>query len=279
MKKILAILGVLLISNSFVLADCTYTCAAPYDMNNKFMSALSTVSGLNFVSEKVAQNILKKEFSKIAKGDKIKYDVQSYSSRDLKNGRFKSMSIYGENLDVSGVYLSKLEIKTLCDFNYIKQEGNNIIFMEDLPLSLSLKMSDSDINKTMQSDKYKKVINDLNRLGLGGIKISSTSAEIKSGKFYYNIGISIPFVRNEKKISISADLKVNNGEIDFTNTHLSTGGVKLDLSKIDYIINYINPLDFSVKILDNKNAKVSIKNAQIKDNTVNVDAIAVIPKN
>ena len=279
MKKILTVLSILLISNCSSFAACTYNCVAPHDMNNKFMTALSVASGLNFVSEKIAQSIIKKEFSKIAKGDKIKYNLESYSSRDLKNGIFKSLSISGENLEINGIYLSELNIKTLCDFNYVKQENNNIVFVEDLPLSLSLKVSDSDINKTMQSNKYKKVIEDINRLGLGGIKISSTNVEIKSNKFYYHIGISIPFIKVEKKITISADLKVNNGEIDFTNTHLSSGGVKLDLSKIDYIINYINPLDFSVKILDNKNAKVSIKNASISENIVSVDAVAVIPKN
>lgn len=279
MKKFLILLGMLLISNNAVMAGCTYSCVTPYDMNNKFMSVMSNISGMNFLGEKVTESVMKREFSKIVKEGKIKYDLKSYSARDLKNGIFKSMSIKGENLNINGIYLSSLEMKTLCDFNYIKPNDNSVTFMEDLPISISLKMNASDIDKTMQSEKYKKVINDVNRLGLGGIKISSTNVEIKNNKFYYNINVAVPFIKYEKKITIGADLKAVDGSIDFENTKLSTGGVKLNLSKIDYIINYLNPLDFSVKILDNVHAKVSVKNVNITDDIVNIDAIAVITKN
>ncbi|MBR1425032.1 hypothetical protein IJ579_05675 [bacterium] len=278
MKKILLLMIVVVMNACGAFAQTGYVCVEPYDLNNKFMSALSTISGVNFASEIVAQNIMKKEFAKIGKGEDLKYHIDSYSSKDLKNGIFKSMSLTGKNANIDGIYLSSFDIHTLCSFNYVKQNGKNINFVEDLPLDLSLSMSASDINNTMKSDRYKKVIEDVNRLGFGGIKISSTAVEIKSNKFFYTIGISIPFVKVEKKISIGADLKVKNGKIDFENTRLMSNSFNLDLKKIDFIVNYLNPLDFSVKILDNKNAKVSIKNIEISDNIISTNALAVIPK-
>ncbi len=277
MKKIILLLG-LLLSNNASFADCEYKCVEPYDMNNKFMSVLSNVSGANFTSELIAKAIIRKEFSKIAKADKLKVDLDSYSAKDLKNGIFKSMSVKGNDVNADGIHFSTLEMKTLCNFNYVQQKGKDVIFKEDFPMLISASMNEKDINETMKSEKYKKVVDDLNKLGFGGIKITSTDVEIKSNKFYYNVGVSIPFIRGEKKISIGADLKVKNGKIDFENTKLLTKSLNIDLSKIDFILNYLNPLDFSVKVLDNKYAKFSIKNINISDNIIKTDAVAIIPK-
>lgn len=278
MKKIILLLGVLLISNCSVFADCQYKCVAPYDTNSKFMNVLSTITGAKFTSEQIAKSIFKKEIAKIASGEKLVVDINSYSARDLKNGIFKSMKVSGKNVVIDGIHLSSIDMHTLCDFNYIRQKGKDIEILEDMPMSLSLSMSEEDINNTMKTDKYKKIIEDVNKLGLGGIKISSTNVNLKSNKFYYNIGISIPFVKTEKVVSIGADLNVKNGKIDFENTKLSSGTFNLDLKKIDFILNYLNPLDFSVKFLDNKSAKFSIKNINISNNVINTDGIVIVSK-
>ena len=89
MKKIILLLGMLLLANTASLAACDYECVAPYNMNTKFRTFLSSVSGLNFTSEKAAQKILKREISKVAPSDTLKVKLDSYSSKDLKNGIFK----------------------------------------------------------------------------------------------------------------------------------------------------------------------------------------------
>ena len=52
----------------------------------------------------------------------------------------------------------------------------------------------------------------------------------------------------------------------------------MDLQKLDFILNYLNPLDFSVQILDNKDAKVSVDSIDIKNNQIVTSGIVVIPK-
>ncbi len=281
MKKIILLLGMLLLANTASLAACDYECVAPYDMNTKFRTFLSSVSGLNFTSEKAAQKILKREISKVAPSDTLKVKLDSYSSKDLKNGIFKSLSLKAENMNINDIYLSYLEMNTLCDFNYIKQSGNDVVFMEDFPMSFNIQMTADDINKTMESERYQKIINDLNRLGNsygGGIKISSTKVAISANKFYYVIGLSIPFIRLEQKLIINSDLRVRKGKIDFVNTKLVSDSFSLDLKKVDFILNYLNPLDFSVNILDNKDAKVSVDSVDIKNNVIWAEGVAIIPK-
>ena len=271
----------LLLANTASLAACDYECVAPYNMNTKFRTFLSSVSGLNFTSEKAAQKILKREISKVAPSDTLKVKLDSYSSKDLKNGIFKSLSLKAENMNINDIYLSYLEMNTLCDFNYIKQSGNDVVFMEDFPMSFNIQMTADDINKTMESERYQKIINDLNRLGNsygGGIKISSTKVAISANKFYYVIGLSIPFIRLEQKLIINSDLRVRKGKIDFVNTKLVSDSFSLDLKKVDFILNYLNPLDFSVNILDNKDAKVSVDSVDIKNNVIWAEGVAIIPK-
>lgn len=281
MKKIFLLLGMLLIANSSAMANCEYKCVAPYNMNNKFRTFVGAVSGVNLSAEKVGQKIIKKAFTKTASNDNLKVKLDSYSAKDLKNGIFKSLSIKGENVNINDIYLSYLELNTLCKFNYIKQVNNEIVFMEDFPMSFNIDLTATDINKTMQSKNYKRIISDLNKLGNsfgGGLQIASTKVAIRSSKFYYIIGISIPFIKSEQKIVINSDLVVKNGKIDFANTKLVSNAFSLDLKKIDFILNYLNPLDFSVNILDNKEAQISVDSVSIQGNVIKTKGVVVIPK-
>lgn len=162
MKKIGLMLMVLLLGNAATFASCEYECVAPYNMNNKFRTFVGAVSGVNSIAELQLQSIIKKEILKLGSADKIDVDFDSYSAKDLKNGIFKSLKVSGENVLINDIHLTNLDLKTLCDFNYIKLADKDIVFVEDLPMSFNLKMTQSDINKTMQHPRYKKVIDDLN---------------------------------------------------------------------------------------------------------------------
>jgi len=280
MKKIILLLVIFLLSiNSSFASKCEYKCVQPYDMNNKFSSFFSSVTGLNFLRTKITESVIKKTLINVTQGSKkIKVNIDSYSAKDLANGRFKSLNLSGNDIIINDIYISSIELKSLCDFNYIKYDRKgNIAFKEDFPLSFNIVMSASDISNTMHSDKYKKVINNINKFSFAGIRVSSADVSIRGNKFYYTIYVAIPFMR-EQKIEVSADIKVKNGEIDFENTRLSSNSFKIDLKKVDSIIKHLNPLDFSMNIFDNKDAKITIKNIEIKNNEIHTDGIIIIPK-
>jgi len=280
MKKIILLLGVLVLGSAVFAADCTYSCVEPYDKSGKISSFFSKITGMNYTRTKVTEGILKKLISKTVQGDKnLKVDLNSYSAKDLSNGIFKSLKISGKDVNIGGVYLSEFELKSLCDFNYIQYDKKgNLTFKEDFPAYYALRMNADDINKTMQSSRYQKIINDVNRLGFAGVKVSSAQVDIRGNKFYYIINISIPFIKAEKKIELTADLNVENGKIDFENTRLASNSFNFDLKKAKYLMNYLNPLDFSVNIFDNKNAKITIKNISVKNNEIHADGLAIVPK-
>lgn len=281
MKKIVLLLGVLFATVSAAQAACEYSCVEPYNMNNKFKTFMSSVSGFNALTENKAESLFEKEVLKVVSADDLKINMDSYSPKDLRNGIFKSLHVKGKNVVINDIYLSDIELQTLCDFNYIKYADKEISFVEDMPMSFKFEMSQNAINKTMQHPKYQRVINDFNKLMASygaGVKVSSTKVAIKANKFYYILGFEFPFIRQEQEIVFESDLNTKNGKINLTNTKLVSGHMALDLKKIDFIMNYLNPLDFSVRILDKVNANVNVKNISIKNNVVYADGIMVLPK-
>jgi len=281
MKKLILTLCMIFFTASQVSAlNCIYNCVEPYDLSHGVSRFMSAVTGSNLMAEKIAKVILRREIMKNTEG-KFSVKVDSYSVKDLKKGIFKSVKIKGKDIDAEGVHFSKLSMKTLCDFNYISQKDpKNPVFMEDLPLGFAVEMSEEDLNKTMQTPEYEKMINKLNSYGEGWglFRIESTHLKLKDDKLYYILQVSLPFVKNVQDIVILSDLKVYKGDIDFTNTRLVNKKISIDMRKIDKIINYLNPLDFSLNILENKDAVLTVQNVKVKDNKILADGLLVIPK-
>ncbi len=281
MKKILLVLVALLFSVNQVFAlNCLYNCVEPYDLSHGASRFMSAITGSNFLAEKIAKSILRKEIMKNTDG-KFSVKVDSYSVKDLKKGIFKSVKVKGKEINADGVHFTKLNMKTLCDFNYISMKTpNNPVFMEDLPLEFSVVMSEDDLNKTMQTVEYEKLIDKLNSYGKGyGLfKIESTRLKIKDDKLYYILQVALPFAKNLQDVVIMSDLRVYKGDIDFANTKLINKKISIDMKKIDRIVNYLNPLDFSLNILENKDAILTVQNINVKDDKVFANGLIVIPK-
>lgn len=282
MKKIILSFVLLLAVQGVQAQDCsTLKCPAPYDLTSGFSRGMSTVTGQKFLSEKIGEKLVKKAIKKnITSGD-IKVNLDAYSVRDLKAGRFKSLEINGKNVDIQGVYISSFNAKTLCNFNYIANDKRgNYIVKEDIPASFNAIITEEDLNKTMLSSDYKRMIDDINSIGgnLNIFQITSTNIKLKNDKMYYVLKYSMPFVRKTKELVITANLKVENGQIELANTSFLNNSMALDVDKLSKLINYINPLDFSAKILENKDAKFNIETVNISNGKIAIDGNMTILK-
>lgn len=282
MKKIILSFVLLLAVQGVQAQDCsTLKCPAPYDLTSGFSRGMSTVTGQKFLSEKIGEKLVKKAIKKnITSGD-IKVNLDAYSVRDLKAGRFKSLEINGKNVDIQGIYISSFNAKTLCNFNYIANDKRgNYIVKEDIPASFNAIITEEDLNKTMLSSDYKRMIDDINSIGgnLNIFQITSTNIKLKNDKMYYLLKYSMPFVRKTKELVITANLKVENGQIELANTSFLNNSMALDVDKLSKLINYINPLDFSAKILENKDAKFNIETVNISNGKITIDGNMTILK-
>lgn len=281
MKKVLLTLLFLIIGQAGFASCDIQSCVAPYDLTSGFSRFFSKITGQNFIASKIGESLTKKAIKKEITSGKIDVNLKSFSTRDLKAGRFKSLEITGKDVVVDGIYISYFNTKTLCDFNYVVQDKNGkVIVKEDIPVRVNVVITEDDLNSTMNSSDYKRMLSDINTIGgtLNLFQIVSTSVKLKNGKMYYIMKYALPFVRKPQEIVISADLCIHNGEIILANTNLVSDSLALDVHSFSKILNYINPLDFSAKILENKNARFNIQNVKISNGKIDIDGQVTVLK-
>lgn len=76
----------------------TLCCPAPYDLTSGISRFVSNVTGQNFLAEKIGESITKRTIKKNIAGGKIDVNINSFSTRDLKAGRFKSFELQVKTL-------------------------------------------------------------------------------------------------------------------------------------------------------------------------------------
>lgn len=280
MKKIILLLGFVLLSSGACQAAVfgNFQCGANPNINS---ISISNLIGTNFLGEKIANAIIRKEILKDSKG-KYSVDLQSYNLTDLKKGIFKSLEINGTDTVTDGIHASKVKFKTLCDYNYIEinNKEKTTTFKEPFGMAYAIQFTDEDLNKTMESKKYAELIRKVN--GIGNtyklFNISSTSAKILENKLYYTMNVQVPLINLKQEITLETDVKARSGEILLSDTKLVTESFKFDISKLDKIINYLNPLEFSMNIFKNKDAQMHIQDATISNNIINVNGVVTVDK-
>ena len=283
MKKLVLILGLMVFCSTQAFAACDYSayCAPKaYDLSSHANQVTAKYTGLNFLTEQIAQHIIKKELKKATK-EKFKVVMKSYSPKDLAQGRFKSLKISGKNLDIDGAYLTSLEAETLCGFNYLELKNNTIKFKENMVMGYSLEISDTDLRKTVQSAGYLDKINKISLSGMGitFFKLSSADVQVKNNKLNFTIKVTSPISAKPIPILVRSDLKVEEGNIVMTKVDFVNLLTVIDLSKVTYLLNALNPLTFSTEVLNNKDSKMSIKTVNIIGDRIFIGGNILIPKN
>lgn len=282
MKKIILTLCLVAFYAIPVFAQCDYTdfCAQkPYDLSSKAGQITSNVTGMTFLSEKVAQAIIRHELKKETKA-KFKVEMKSYSANDLMHGRFKSLRISGKKLNIEGIHLSSLDVKTLCNFNYVVPQKKSVVFKENMVLGFATEISSDDLSKTVKSSGYLDMLNSVNFSGMGitFFKLSAADVKIKNDKLYFTIKVTSPMSTRPLDIIVRSDLKVEDGQIVLTKVDLVNIFTVIDLSRMTYLLNAINPLTFSVDIFNNKDSKVSVQSVDIKGDKIFIKGNIFVPK-
>lgn len=283
MKKVLVLLYLILylINPAFTICDYTNFCPLrAYDLSSDKVQVISNKTGVTLLSEKIAQARIKRQLKQIT-NQKFNVEVKTYSFLDLLQGRSKSIVIYGENLSINGVYLSSLKLNTLCDFNYVMLDKKPIIFKDNMVVGFSTLISDDDLRKTMKSTGYLDKLNCVNVRGCGitFFKLSGAGVNIKNNKLYFKVKVTSELLLEKPlDINMSTDLKAENGRIVLTKVNTGNIVQGIGLSKVTKHLASMNPLTFSLEVLENKNTKMCIQNVEIVGNKIVVKGNIFIPK-
>jgi len=149
-------------------------------------------------------------------------------------------------------------------------------------VKFSTVISSDDLMKTMNSSGYLDRLNCVNVEGCGitFFKLSGAGVSIKNHKLYFTIRVTSQLLLAKPlDVSVATDLKVEDGRIVLTKIDLGNLNKGIDLSRVAYQLNAMNPLAFSLDVLENKNTKMCIKNVSISGDRITVDGNIFIPKN
>ena len=283
-KKLIALLTTIMLTSSITFADdLTQFCAQPYDMSMKGTKFLTAITGMNFLSRAIANSVVKSELKKStgAKGFKVK--MNSFSAKDLAAGRFRGLDISGDNLDFDGVYVTQFNANTVCDFNYVKATTKDIKFKENFIMKYNMTISDVDLRKTLLSKNYLTFLHSLNiKVGpMNLMELKDVDVKLKADKFYFILKMNNQiFGRNVPvTLNMSSKMKIENGQFKVSEVTFENFNQKISLTQLTNVLNLINPLNFTVDVLNNKNTKLALNNFDIKGNKIMLDGTVFVPKN
>lgn len=268
MRKFLLLLLVVCAGQMSFASDI---CPNGYDLTSGWNRFASRISGSNFVHKTILEQYLEKQISTYAQG-KFDIKIDSFSTTDLKDGKFKSLTATGENVVFGDVSASKIALNSLCTFNQLeKTENGNYRFVTDFPADVRLEFNAADLNRIANTTDFKKTVRQINQNLLGFLRIEDVKFDISDNKLWYNFTVSTPFSPKKQTARIGTGLNLSSNEdIKVANTETSGKPTILSLLNMTDALNYVNPLDFSVKILEN-----SIINADINELFIDNDKIVL----
>lgn len=294
MKKLIFKMILLIIFTAFLVGHITSIKAFAYEVCNyqnrcpanpqgdgsSIEQFFSDVTGSTFLVEKFAQNMIKSELKKITNQD-FEVKVKAFSVADLIEGKFKSLSISGNNVVIAGMHLSHLNVNTLCGYNSVDIKSRPIRLREDAVLSILAEFSASDLRNSIEYQNYSQIVStlDLSSLGIASFKVYSPTICVENNKLYFTINAKPVGQYKPLDISVGADIKVENGnvissKIDFINLYSG-----FSLTQLSSYLNPINYLKFHVNLSKTQRAEVQIQDVNIIGDKVYLKAVMFIPRN
>lgn len=206
MKKLIIILSILLIPLTYA-KDYTSMCSTNHAKKTLSGAIFSTI-GVNFMARNIIEHVLKNELDKQTNA---KFDVKldTFYSTNIKNGEFKSLSAKTKQALIEGVYFSDIEAQTICNYHKVTYKNDTVVYNENLILKYKANITQDDVNKISDSNKYKKIIN----------------KTINSRTLIANYRTFMPVLNN---LSYPFKLDENNkGKLDIENMQIQKGKMEL----------------------------------------------------
>ena len=189
----------------------------------------------------------------------------------LKKGIFKNLELTGNDAEIQGISVPYIHLKTLTDYNYIDYTQNPIVFKSDMTYEYELLLSDEAINAALKDSDYNKVITKVNKIASPVFVVKGVRTKIVDNKMYIVTDYNLPLaVTKDRAFVVQSDFQVVNGKIKAKNVKIDTAYGNLGLNKVANLINYLNPLEFTLDLIDGNKYNGIIENVNIVDNQVKV---------
>ncbi len=237
-----------------------------YLQNHKHFSIM------NPISEGIAGHIIKSSLKKETGGD-YKVIFEGYTTSSIKKGIFKNLEITGENIVTEGIPVPYVHLKSITDYNFVDYTKDPVEFKSDMKFSYDLLLSEESMNTALQDKAYKKVLDTVNNIAYPLFQITGVSTKIQNNQLYILTEYTFPIASGTKKrvFVASSDFVIKDGKIRAGNIKLNSAYGNLSLEKVANLLNLVNPLEFTLSMLDNEKCDAKIENINIVNNKIKID--------
>ncbi len=218
--------------------------------------------------------IVKKNIKKALKKEtdaNFNVKFEGYTTSSIKKGIFKYIELEGDDVRYNDIILPYVHLKSLSDYNYIDYSQTPIVFKSDMTYEYELLLSDEVINKALKDTDYKKVLMKVNKIARPLFVVNGVKIKIIDNKLYIITEYNFPISRGKDRMFVvQSDFEVIDGKIKAKNVSIDTSYGNLGLNKVANLINYLNPLEFTLNLLDENKHNGTIEKINIVDNKVKV---------
>ena len=266
MKKLFIALLFILFGFNLQVYSSTDKYSQEYLQNQKHFSIFKPVA--EGMVERGIKSALKKET-----GAKFDVKFSGYTLSSMKKGIFKSLEITGKDVKSNDIMIPYVHLKSLTDYNYVEYYKEPIQFKSDMLFAYDIELTEDSINQALADKEYLKTIKSVNKLAYPLFVVKKVRTKIINNRMYLIMDYNFPIIRasKDKVFVTSYDLKIENGVIKAKNVKLDSSYGNIPLDKVANLINYLNPLEFTLDLFDSKQCSGNVENVNIIDNKIKVD--------
>ena len=241
-------------------------------MSQEYLKGKKHFSPVTFIAENTAEKVLEKALKKNTKSD-FDVKIKAYNLSSMKEGIFKYAEFSTKDLVIEEIPIVMLNIKTDSDYNWIDYRENPIICKSDMVYSYTLHLTEDSINQALKHKEYFKTLQKVNQKAYPLFTLHDVKVKTLGDKVRIMMDYSLPLAQNNKvkSFSITTDFVVNENIVKAYNVTYDKAYGNLGESKVANLINLLDPLSFTLKLLNTKKCNTRIENVKIIDNIIQIN--------
>ena len=253
--------------------------AAQDKMSEEYLKNKLHLSVMNPFAEFVAQKALKKAIQKQAPG-KYKVEFDGYTLSSMKKGIFKNLKITGKNVTIENIEIPYIKMQTETDYNWIDYSREPIVFLSDIIINYEMEMSEDTINQALSTEEYKKNLRKVNKKAYPLFTIENVRVKIRNNKIHIIMEYNFPIMpaKKNRTFMVSSSVDIIKHKVKLTNIGFDNAYGNLPIEKVINLVNLIDPLSFTLNIMDKQQCSGEINKIVINDDLLKINGKIVVNK-
>lgn len=228
------------------------------------------------ITKPFVESLVEKKIEKaMAKtlGNSCDVTIRGYSVSSMKKGIIKDFGMEGKDLTIEGVDVPYLRINSLTDYNYIDYTQKPMVYKSDMTYAYTIKLSENSINQALDKKDYQKTLRKVNALAYPLFVLNDVQIKIKNNKLQTIMSYNFPLfpTSKNKTFAVSSSLKVENHKILADKITFNGTYANITPEKVANLLNLLDPLSFTLSIMNTKKCNTVVENVKIVDNIIEID--------